>query len=170
MPTPDTSAVNAQITVALTELTKIDPFPVKVETLLQLEPFVQAGERIVANPRSIRDEVKGMLAELKKTALSVDVSLSVDVVASLDDLVALVERLREAFTNGSLANLDMPPLIQKHAGNIVNAIPPGLVTLAKKLKARSPLDALANLFTGSNSGALANTRNAIVAKVAEIAE
>lgn len=170
MPTPDTSAVNVQINAALTELTKVDPFPVKVDVLLQLDPFVKAGERIVANPRAIRDEVKGMLAELKKTALSVDVSLSVDVVASLDDLIALVERLRKAFTDGKVAAIDMPPLVKKLAGKIVDAIPPGLVTLAKKLKARSPQDALANLFTGSNSGALANTRKAIVAKVAEIAK
>lgn len=170
MPIPDSSAINDQINTAIAELTKVSPFPIEVEVLLQIEPLLEAAQRVLDDPRSIGDEVKKMLAELKKSSLSVDISLTANVVTSLDEIVALLQRLREAFTNGSIAEIDLPPLVEKLAGKIIDAIPPGLIDFAKKLQSRAPVDALANLFAGSNSAALSAPRSAVLKKVEEIAQ
>jgi uncharacterized protein YqgV (UPF0045/DUF77 family) len=172
MPAPDTTAIDTQITAALGELAKFTPDPptVTVDGLLQLIDVEAAAKNILQNPRAIGDEVKKMLAAIAKAPLSIDVQLTADVVTSLDDVAALLHQLRDTFTNGSLAAVDVPPIVRTLAGKIVDAAPPGLIDLAKTLRARAPMDAFAHLFTGSNSGALSAPRIAMLKKVREIAD
>jgi molybdopterin converting factor small subunit len=168
MPIPDTAAINQKINDALASLSGIDPFPLNVQLLLQMDDLMASGEHLLDDPSKLGKGVRKMLAELKKTVLTAKVSVAADAALSLDDVVTLLGKLQEALAGGK-AGVDLPQLAQKLAGNIVQAVPAGVIPLAKKLQSRAPDDVVAQLLAGSDSGALTAGRRGIAEKIAEIA-